>query len=127
MGARRAVKALFDTCILIDYLHGVDAAAVELKRYPVRIISIITAIEVLVGVQDDADERSVRGLLATFEQVELRGTVAERAVALRRAHRLKLPDALVYATAQVEHALLVTRNHRDFRAEWPDVRIPYAL
>ena len=38
---------------------------------------------------------------------------------------MKLPDALVRASAQAEAALLVTRNIRDFPADDPGVRVPY--
>lgn len=53
------------------------------------------------------------------------GAVARAAVLLRRAHRLRLPDALIWATARVNHCLLVTRNSRDFPVSEPEVRIPY--
>jgi len=43
------VKALFDTCILINYLNGVDAAKKELARYEYRAISMITWMEALAG------------------------------------------------------------------------------
>ncbi len=53
--------------------------------------------------------------------------VAERAAALRKAHRIKLPDAIVWASAQVHAMLLVTRDTRDFPPDDPGVRIPYAV
>lgn len=53
--------------------------------------------------------------------------VAERAVQLRRAYRLRLPDAIIWATAQVHEAVLVTRNTKDFHADWEGIRIPYHL
>ena len=43
------VKALFDTNILIDFLHEVAAARDELHRYEDKAISIITWMEVLIG------------------------------------------------------------------------------
>ena len=121
------MKALFDTNVLIDYFRGCHAAAEELKRYSTRLISVMTTMELLVGARDRGDELQLRGLLASFEEVELSSPVMERAVMLRRQHRLKLPDAIVYASAQVEDCPLVTRNHHDFPPAWPDVRIPYAL
>jgi predicted nucleic acid-binding protein len=53
--------------------------------------------------------------------------IAERAVGLRRNHRIKLPDAVIWATAQVHAMLLVTRNTRDFPDDDPGVRAPYKL
>ena len=62
-----------------------------------------------------------------FEIIPLDLAVAESAVQLRRAHRLRLPDAIIWATAQVNDAVLVTRNTKDFNADWDGVRIPYAV
>ena len=51
--------------------------------------------------------------------------VAERAAILRRTHRIKLPDALIWATAQAYDLVLVTRNTKDFPADHPGIRVPY--
>ena len=48
-------------------------------------------------------------------------------VALRREHRMRLPDAIIWATAQDLGVLLVTRNSRDFPSKDPGVRIPYPV
>jgi len=53
--------------------------------------------------------------------------VAERAFQLRRSNRIKLPDDLIQATAEVAGRVLITRNTRDFPAGTPGVRIPYSL
>ena len=53
--------------------------------------------------------------------------VAERTVLIRRQTRIRLPDAIVWASAKCEGALLVSRNSRDFPPGAPDVRMPYVL
>ncbi len=53
--------------------------------------------------------------------------MAERAVELQQSRRIRLPDALIWATAQVHGLLLVTRNTRDFPADDPGVRVPYGV
>ena len=53
--------------------------------------------------------------------------IAERAAALRRTHRLKLPDAVVWASAQVHSMLLVTRDAKAFPVGDPGIRMPYAI
>ncbi|KAF0093041.1 MAG: PilT protein domain protein [Puniceicoccaceae bacterium 5H] len=121
------MKAVFDTNILIDYLNGYREAADELSRYEARLISIITYIEVLVGAKNAEEEQVLRGFLGSFALRELSSDVADVSVKLRQDHRLKISDAIVYASARVEGCLLVTRNTKDFRGEWPDVRVPYSL
>jgi predicted nucleic acid-binding protein len=113
------VKALFDTNILIDYLQGVPDAREELARFEDAAISIVTWMEVMVGATDDT-HAATRAFLTGFRLIAL-----DRAVALRRRHRMKLPDAIIWAAAQSEDRILVTRNTRDFPAEDPGVRVPY--
>jgi predicted nucleic acid-binding protein len=120
------VKALFDTNILVDYLNAVPQARTELKRYAEKAVSIITWMEVMVGASGDIEE-ATRSFLSTFDVIALDGEIAERAVSLRRAHHIKLPDAIIWATAQTHAMLLVTRNTKDFKADDPGVRMPYRL
>ena len=51
------MKAVFDTNILIDFLNGVEAAAKEIALYDDRAISVITQMEILVGVDGAEEER----------------------------------------------------------------------
>lgn len=120
------VGALFDTNILIDHLNAVPQAQVEIARFENRAISIVTWMEVMVGARDEVAEPT-RRFMEGFKVIELDGPIADRAVALRRQHRIKLPDAVIWATAQVEGRLLVTRNVKDFPRDDPGVREPYAL
>jgi predicted nucleic acid-binding protein len=120
------VKALLDTNILIDYLNAVPEAQRELRRYSAKSISLVTWMEVLVGAAPDR-EAATRSFLATFDVLGIDRPVAERAVELRRSHKIRLPDAIVWATAQVHATLLVTRNTKDFPASHPGVHIPYRI
>ena len=120
------VKALFDTNILVDYLNAVPQARNELRRYTERAVSIITWMEVMVGATDDV-EAATRSFLDGFDLIALDEMIAERAVTLRRSHHIKLPDAILWATAQAHAMLLVTRNTRDFSSSDPGVRMPYRL
>jgi predicted nucleic acid-binding protein len=121
------VKVVFDSNILIDYLRGHKEAKREIDRYEEAQISIVTWMEVLCGAKDENDNRAVRSFLARFTLQPLSEPIAERAVTLRKEHRIRLPDAIIWATARTTGSLLVTRNTRDFSEEEPDIRIPYQL
>jgi predicted nucleic acid-binding protein len=121
------MKALFDTNILIDYLNGVPASKREVERHRDRLISIITWMEVLAGAHDDEEQDVIEMFLRDFQVVELTRGVAHEAVALRKRRRIRLPDAVIWASARVESALLVTRNTRDFPRDDPGVRVPYTV
>lgn len=45
------MKAVFDSNIVIDYLNGFERAENVFEEYPEKIISIVTWIEVLVGIE----------------------------------------------------------------------------
>ncbi len=120
--------AVFDTNIIIDALNGIPQADAEYRRYRRVLISRITWMEVLVGTRSQEDETQVRDFLDThFEIIPLDLAVAETAIRLRRLHHLRLPDAIIWATAQVYAAQLVSRNTKDFNPEWAGVRVPYTL
>lgn len=120
------VKPLFDTNILIDYLNGIDQARLELERYDYWEISIISWMEVMAGAMGSAQDET-RRFLNNFTVHPIDDAVAELAVSLRQARKLKLPDAIIQATAGVHSLLLVTRNEKDFPDSLPGVRIPYRL
>ncbi|HIH2751005.1 type II toxin-antitoxin system VapC family toxin [Burkholderia aenigmatica] len=120
------VKALFDTNILIDYLGGVESARTELGRYDYRAISTISWMEVLVGTSAHS-EAAMRVWLSSFDVIALDNAVANRAVTIRQERRIRLPDAIVWASAQVNGLLLVSRNIKDFPATEPGVRVPYQI
>jgi len=126
VAAALSAPSLYDTNILIDYLGGIRAARTELSRAIDPAISTVTWIEVMAGVEPPLED-TVRRFLATFRQLAVTSEVAERAVAIRRTLKIKLPDAIILATAQVDGRTLVTRNTRDFKNGMAGVRVPYKI
>jgi predicted nucleic acid-binding protein len=120
------VKAVIDTNILVDYLHGVAPAKAELALYKNPAISVITWIEVMEGTTPQT-EVTVQAFLRSFDLLQIDAKIAARAAQLRKARRIKLPDAIIEATAQVHQCLLVTRNTKDFDPNGPGVRVPYTI
>jgi toxin FitB len=102
---------LVDTDILIDHLRGVrrfePGAAVV--RY-----SVVTRAELYAG--RATEEGRVDMLLAAFVEVPVDRSIAQRAGRLRREHGLRLPDALIAATALEFGLHLVTRKRKDFES-----------
>ena len=118
---------LFDTNILIDHLSGIKKATKELQRSDDLAISVITWIEVMCGAQNKAQETILRAFLASFQCLPVTNAVAERAAENRRVKKIKLPDAIILATAEAAGRTLVTRNVRDFPAGTTGVRVPYRI
>ncbi len=121
------MSVLLDSCILIDFLSGREAARAWLSPIEGAAISLISWMEVIVGAKSAHEEAVVRGFLSAFEVLPVDTRVAEEAVCLRRSRRLKLPDAIILATARVHGRVLATRNTRDFDANAEDVVVPYRI
>jgi predicted nucleic acid-binding protein len=120
-----------DANILIDTLLEHEPAREELMRIAARgarmWISRMAWIEVL-SKGDDAVVRDVLAFLSRFGLDEIDDEISLRAASLRRERpRLKSPDAIILATAQIRGRVLVTRNTKDFPAEMPGIRVPYTL
>ncbi len=108
-------ELLVDTDVCIDHLEGV-------KRLPRRgrlAYSAITRAELLAGGSDH--EPAIRRLLAGMDEIVVDRRVAERAGVLRR-FGLRMPDALIGATASLHQLTLLTRNVADFRKA-PGLRV----
>lgn len=121
------MNAVIDTNILIDYLNGSPEAKRELDVFEVIHISLISWMEVLVGAKEGEEESEIREFLRRFKIHPVDEGVAERAVEIRRADKIRLPDAIIWATAQHLGLILVTRNTRDFPGNHPGVRFPYTI
>jgi len=121
------VNWLLDSNILIDYLNGMAPAAEVLGKAEATSISRVSWIEVLAGAESPEQASALRGWLARFTIVEIDATNAERAMELRRKHRLSMPDPLIWASAQVHGLILVSRNTRDFPSDQPGIHVPYRI
>jgi predicted nucleic acid-binding protein len=117
---------LLDTNILIDVLRGEAETLRWLEQQGQASISAITWIEVLVGCREGERER-VEAWLESFRRWTVDDTIARESVGLRQRHGLKVPDAIILATARCAGLPLATRNSRDFPLELGGIVHPYAL
>jgi predicted nucleic acid-binding protein len=104
-------ELLVDTDVCIDHLSGVR----RVQRVRGRLAySVITRAELMAGAGED--EPNIRRFLAGMDEIPVDRRIADRAGVLRREMpALRLPDALIAASALVHGAALATRNQRDFK------------
>lgn len=121
------MKALIDSDVLIDFLQGIPQAREEIERYEESLFSVISWMEVMCGAETEEVRTAAGALFSSMRQVDLTAAVAARAVMQRRVLRLKVPDAIIMASADEEGCILVTRNSKDFPVGDPRIRIPYRL
>ena len=113
------MQAVFDTNILIYHLKGcLPEAGSEILRSSLgrgAVCSIITRLEVLGYDQPWPEKLKAQALLKLFQERALDEAIADCTIQLRQQQRIKLPDAIIAATALTESLPLVTRNAKDFQ------------
>ncbi len=101
---------LLDTDIFIDHLRGATRLTRSQDRYW---YSVVTRCELYAGTK--VDEEIVDLLLGAFTEVPIDRDIAERAGRLRRQTGVRVPDALIAASALERDLTLVSRNLRDYQ------------
>ncbi len=118
------IRGLIDTNILIYLSNELLELSDLFERYDELLISRITHMEVMgFNFQDDEDEELVEELVSKFRILEIDNQVAKRTIEIRKKKKIKLPDAIIYATAMVNNCELVTANVRDFKGIDEGVKI----
>ena len=109
------MKWLLDSNIVVLHLNGRLADRLPEGEY---FVSVITELETLSwpGL-DDAAEQILRTFLSNLTIVDLHEPIKRSAVAIRRQRLLKLPDAIVLATARSLGATLLTNDQRILQVE----------
>lgn len=80
------------------------------------IISVITEIELLSWkVASEKDFEVLSGFISDSLVIELEKVIKQKTAEIRKTYRIKLPDAIIAATASVYDLTLITRNIEDFK------------
>lgn len=111
-------KYLIDTNAVIDYLgQKLPAAGMSSMNSVIDAVpnvSVITKIEVL-GFNAPAESYQ---LLTNFMNdavvLDLTSQVVDASIELRKKYKIKLPDAIIAATAIAYSYTLITKNEKDF-------------
>jgi predicted nucleic acid-binding protein len=107
------LKRVLDTNAILYLLGGKLAQPLSPALY---FVSVISEMELLSYPSlDDAALAQIRSFLSEVTVVELTEEIRELAIGLRRQHTLKLPDAIVAATAVSLQAQLVTNDTKLLR------------
>ena len=117
------MSVLVDTNIAL-YLLGGDATVADLLDGRAVHVSFVTELELLSYPELDAEEReAVADFLRECVIVDLSAAIKAETIALRRSSRLKLPDALIAATALVGKMPLMSADRAFGRVD----RLPLLL
>ncbi len=116
------LKYLLDSNIIIYHLNGEKAATGFLKEnWNVCSISRISYIEILSFDFPERIEKDVVELLNSFKIIDTSEDIARQCLLNRKLKKIKIPDNIILATAQVFRLILVTRNICDFFSLYDNV------
>lgn len=108
---------LCDTTVFVAYLRG-DAQISEYINKEQCSCSAVTAAELLQGVENKHDQRTVKKLLSRVIILPLTPAISDLILTLigtfHLSHGLAIPDALIAATAIVHNLTLITHNAKHF-------------
>ncbi len=114
------MSCVLDTNVLIYFLDdALEGEALQRVQQAMRTsarVSVITRMEVL-GWRGHTEESRARArfLLDQLDEVALTSVVVERVIEIRSSLAIKLPDAIIAASALIENRPLMTRNIADFQ------------
>lgn len=101
-------RYLLDTNAIVYFLGGRLAEPLPAGHYS---FSVITEIELLSFAELSAnDEQKIGEFLSLLDRVELTQSIRLETIRLRRQKRLKLPDALIAASAINNKAILLSND-----------------
>ena len=114
-------RYLADTNTIIDLVIGrLPVAGIvwleqQLREQTVA-ISVITRIELLTKTEPASEYATMQAFVQSVTVLPLDEPTIQHTIRLRQQHRVKLPDAIIAATALAHGLTLITRNVSDFRA-----------
>jgi predicted nucleic acid-binding protein len=108
-----------DTNCLIYYFKGeekvIDLIQNLILERATIFISIITKVEVLAYPEiTPGEEKTFLEMMKNMILIEFDDKLTNLVVNIRRKHKIKLPDAIIAATAIYTNSTLITRNIKDF-------------
>lgn len=112
-------KFLIDSNAIIDFLadkfSGKNLDFINEVIDAIPVTSGISKIEVLGFQTSPADQQILTSFFDDAIVIDLTNAVAEQTIAIRKSHKIKLPDAIIASTALVFNLTLISRNTYDFR------------
>jgi predicted nucleic acid-binding protein len=109
---------LLDTNTVIDYLGGkLPSAAMVGMSHIIDagpVLSVINKIELLGFTTDPASSALLMDFVGAATILDLTAPIVDKTIELRKNYSIKLPDAIIAATALFHGCQLVSRNLKDF-------------
>ena len=112
-------SVLFDTDVMVDFLRGHPRAVALVKSHASAVsLSSIVVAELYAGVKGDRELSILDDLIAICRILPVTPEIARNGGIYKRdyakSHGVGLADAIIAATAQADHAELMTLNVKHY-------------
>ncbi len=103
-------RIFVDTNILLYFLKG-EREIIEILSNRQIVISFITELELLAfpGISAKS-EKNIKGLLSSCSIIDIDANIKKKAIQIRKNFKLKLPDAIIAASAFQVNLPLITAD-----------------
>lgn len=109
-------KAILDSNVIIDAVRNLIDIERSIFQFRQVYISLITYIEVLgYNFKDENEKLLTSQILGMFEIINPDIEIADLTISYRKMKKIKVPDAIILATARKINAVLLTSNIADFK------------
>jgi predicted nucleic acid-binding protein len=117
-------KVLLDSNLVIYLAKGlIDFDAVIIDEYEYY-ISVITYMEILgFSFKSKNEEKNTKELIDQFKLVHIDNAVIQKVISLRKKNNVKLPDAIICATAMENRMTLYSNDKRLSKIDKIDIRV----
>ena len=110
---------LIDTNAAVDYIgNKLPAEGMEFMNKlidNIPFVSVVTKIEVLGFTIISKHYTLLKEFMSDANIFSLSNHIVDGCIELRKNYKIKLPDAIIAATAKVQNLTLITRNTKDFK------------
>jgi len=107
---------ILDSNILIYLSKGHKGIFEIIEKYSNIYISVITKMKVLgFPFKNEKERLFIEKIITSFEIIHTNDEIADITINYRKKKKIKIPDAIILATAKVKKANILTVNSSDFK------------
>jgi predicted nucleic acid-binding protein len=116
------INLVFDTCAVVKLLdRQYDLSSLGIDVDKARLLTSVIVRMELLSKRDmtDGEELDILGFLNDLIVVPLDEAIEQKAIEIRRATSVKLPDCIIAATSIILNAVLLTDDQHLLDLSWP--------
>ena len=125
LSVMNGTNLVFDTCAvvkLLDQKYELSPLGIDIDEVQ-PLTSVIVRMELLSKRNmSNNEEKDILEFLDALTVIPLNETIEKKAIEIRRATSIKLPDSIIAATSIILNAVLLTDDKHLLDLSWPGLR-----